>query len=44
MPAQRVLVDVAAGSMTPASTWTKTRNWTAALLALEIHFEDRLPD
>ena len=24
--------------------WTRTRNWTTALLALKIHFGDRLPD
>jgi hypothetical protein len=24
--------------------WTQTRNWTAALLAFKIHFQDRLPD
>ena len=24
--------------------WTRTRNWTAALLAFKIHFGDRLPD
>jgi putative transposase len=24
--------------------WTKTRNWTVALLAFKIHFGDRLPD
>ena len=24
--------------------WTKTRNWTAALLAFKIHFGDRLPN
>jgi putative transposase len=24
--------------------WTKTRNWTIALLAFKIHFGDRLPD
>ena len=24
--------------------WTRTRNWTVALLAFKIHFGDRLPD
>jgi hypothetical protein len=24
--------------------WTRTRNWTAALLVFKIHFQDRLPD
>ncbi len=24
--------------------WTRCRNWTAALLALKIHFGDRIPD
>jgi hypothetical protein len=24
--------------------WTRTRNWTIALLAFKIHFGDRLPD
>ena len=24
--------------------WTKTRNWTVALLAFKIHFGDRVPD
>jgi transposase-like protein len=24
--------------------WTKTRNWTTALLAFKIHLGDRLPD
>jgi transposase-like protein len=24
--------------------WTKTRNWTTALLAFKIHFGDRVPD
>ena len=24
--------------------WTRTRNWTSALLAFKIHFGDRLPD
>jgi transposase-like protein len=24
--------------------WTRTRNWTTALLAFKIHFGDRVPD
>ena len=24
--------------------WTRTRNWTIALLAFKIHFGDRVPD
>jgi hypothetical protein len=24
--------------------WTRTRNWTTALLAFKIHFGDRIPD
>ena len=24
--------------------WTRTRNWTVALLAFKIHFGDRVPD
>jgi hypothetical protein len=27
-----------------APQWTRTRNWTTALLAFKIHFGDRLPD
>ena len=27
-----------------APQWTRCRNWTTALLAFKIHFEDRLPD
>ncbi len=27
-----------------ASAWTRTRNWTTALLAFRIHFGDRLPE
>jgi transposase-like protein len=26
------------------SQWTRTRNWTTALLASKIHFGDRVPD
>ena len=27
-----------------APAWTRTRNWTVALLAFKIHFGDRVPD
>jgi putative transposase len=40
--AARKLIYLAITNAVPA--WTKTRNWTAALLALKIHFGDRLPD
>jgi putative transposase len=30
--------------MNAVPQWTRTRNWTTALLAFKIHFEDRLPD
>jgi putative transposase len=40
--AARKLIYLAIMNAVPA--WTKTRNWTAALLAFKIHFEDRLPD
>ncbi len=40
--AARKLIYLAIGNAVPA--WTKTRNWTAALLAFKIHFGDRLPD
>jgi putative transposase len=30
--------------MNAVPQWTRTRNWTAALLAFKIHFQDRLPD
>jgi putative transposase len=40
--AARKLIYLAITNATPA--WTKTRNWTAALLAFKIHFGDRLPD
>jgi putative transposase len=40
--AARKLIYLAIKNAVPA--WTKTRNWTAALLAFKIHFEDRLPD
>jgi putative transposase len=40
--AARKLIYLAVNNATPA--WTKTRNWTAALLAFKIHFGDRLPE
>ena len=40
--AARKLIYLAIINAVPA--WTKTRNWTAALLAFKIHFGDRLPD
>src|SRR5215212_2756920 len=40
--AARKLVYLAINNAVPA--WTKTRNWTVALLAFKIHFGDRLPD
>ena len=40
--AARKLIYLAIANAVPA--WTKTRNWTAALLAFKIHFGDRLPD
>ena len=36
------LIYLAITNAVPA--WTRTRNWTAALLAFKIHFGDRLPD
>jgi putative transposase len=36
------LVYLALQNATPQ--WTRTRNWTAALLAFKIHFGDRVPD
>lgn len=36
------LIYLAITNAVPA--WTRTRNWTTALLAFEIHFGDRLPD
>jgi putative transposase len=38
----RKLIYLAVQNAVPA--WTKTRNWTVALLAFKIHFGDRLPD
>ena len=40
--AARKLVYLALKNAVPQ--WTKTRNWTAALLAFKIHFGDRVPD
>jgi putative transposase len=40
--AARKLVYLAVTNAVPA--WTRTRNWTAALLAFKIHFGDRVPD
>jgi transposase-like protein len=39
--AARKLIYLALMNAVPA--WTKTRNWTTALLAFKIHFQDRLP-
>jgi putative transposase len=40
--AARKLIYLAVTNAVPA--WTRTRNWTIALLAFKIHFGDRLPD
>ena len=40
--AARKLIYLALVNAVPA--WTRTRNWTTALLAFKIHFGDRLPD
>ena len=40
--AARKLIYLAVMNAVPA--WTRTRNWTVALLAFKIHFGDRLPD
>jgi putative transposase len=40
--AARKLIYLAVANAVPA--WTRTRNWTVALLAFKIHFGDRLPD
>jgi len=40
--AARKLIYLAVQNATPQ--WTRTRNWTTALLAFKIHFGDRLPD
>src|SRR6476660_1964186 len=40
--AARKLIYLAIANAVPA--WTRTRNWTTALLAFKIHFGDRLPE
>ena len=40
--AARKLVYLALQNAVPQ--WTRTRNWTTALLAFKIHFGDRIPD
>ncbi|HEX5616998.1 MAG TPA: IS256 family transposase [Solirubrobacteraceae bacterium] len=40
--AARKLIYLALANAVPQ--WTRTRNWTTALLAFKIHFGDRLPD
>ncbi len=40
--AARKLIYLAVMNAVPA--WTRTRNWTAALLAFKIHYGDRIPD
>jgi putative transposase len=40
--AARKIIYLALNNAVPQ--WTRTRNWTAALLAFKIHFQDRLPD
>jgi len=40
--AARKLIYLAVTNAVPA--WTRTRNWTVALLAFKIHFGDRVPD
>jgi putative transposase len=40
--AAKKLIDLAIVNAVPA--WTRTRNWTTALLAFKIHFGDRLPE
>jgi transposase-like protein len=42
MTAARKLIYLAIVNAVPA--WTRTRNWTTALLASKIHFGDRLPE
>jgi transposase-like protein len=39
--AAKKLIYLAVTNAVPA--WTRTRNWTTALLAFKIHFGDRLP-
>jgi hypothetical protein len=41
-PAARKLIYLAIVNAVPA--WTRTRNWTTALLAFKIHFGERLPE
>ena len=40
--AAKKLIYLAIVNAVPA--WTRTRNWTTALLAFKIHFGDRLPN
>jgi transposase-like protein len=40
--AARKLIYLAVTNAVPA--WTRTRNWTVALLAFKIHFGERVPD
>ena len=40
--AARKLIYLAVLNATPQ--WTRTRSWTAALLAFKIHFGDRIPN
>ena len=40
--AARKLIYLAVTNATPQ--WTRCRNWTTALLAIKIHFGDRVPD
>jgi mutator family transposase len=40
--AARKLIYLAIVNAVPA--WTRTRNWTTALLAFKIHFGERLPE
>ena len=40
--AAKKLIYLAIVNAVPA--WTRTRNWTTALLAFKIHFGDRLPE
>ena len=40
--AARKLIYLAITNAVPA--WTRTRNWTTALLAFKIHFGERLPE
>jgi putative transposase len=40
--AAKKLIYLAISNAVP--TWTRTRNWTTALLAFKIHFGERLPE